>query len=304
MLKGEKILITGPASSVGFPIARELAKDNEVYGLARFGNPVDLERVEGIGVKCLKVDLAQDSFDAVPNGFTYALHFAVVRSGEDNFAYDLAANSEGTGRLMSHCRNVKAYLHCSSVAVYQSAGRRAHKEDDPLGDSCRAMMPTYSISKIASESMARFGAREWNIPTTIARLGAPFGDNGGWPSTHLDLLAAGKDIPLHPDKPTMTSLVHEDDYVGHIPKLLEIASVPAFTLNWAGVEVRVEDWCEYMGQITGIKPKIRYTLDQTLQSSLADTTLMETILGKPKTDWHDGLRRMVQARHPELKLRA
>ena len=50
MLKDEKILITGPAGHVAFPLARELAKNNEVVGLARFSNPEDRDKVEAIGV--------------------------------------------------------------------------------------------------------------------------------------------------------------------------------------------------------------------------------------------------------------
>ena len=36
-MRGEKILITGPAGQVAFPVARELAKTNDVWGIARFG---------------------------------------------------------------------------------------------------------------------------------------------------------------------------------------------------------------------------------------------------------------------------
>ena len=39
MLKGEKILIPGPAGQIATPIAKALAKDNEVWGIARFSQP-------------------------------------------------------------------------------------------------------------------------------------------------------------------------------------------------------------------------------------------------------------------------
>ena len=44
------------------------------------------------------------------------------------------------------------------------------------GDEHRELVvPTYSISKIAAETMVRFGAREWGIPAIIASwlLGKP-----------------------------------------------------------------------------------------------------------------------------------
>ena len=45
-------------------------------------------------------------------------------------------------------------------------------------------METYSIAKIAAEAVARYGARRFELPTTIARLTVPYGDNGGWPAIH------------------------------------------------------------------------------------------------------------------------
>jgi UDP-glucuronate 4-epimerase len=299
MLKNEKILITGPASQVAFPVARELVKANEVFGLARFGNPADRARVEALGVKCVAADLARDAFDHLPDDFTYVLNFAVVRS--DNFEYDLAANGEGTARLMAHCRTAKAWLQCSSTAVYAYAGHQPLKETDPLGENGhRIFAPTYTLAKIAAETMARFGARQWNIPTTIARLNVPYGDNGGWPAYHLNDMIAGSPIPVHPEKPNLYNPIHEDDSIAHVPKLLAAAAVPATTVNWGGSQqVALEDWCRYMGELTGVDPKFVET-DRCIGSVTIDLTRMHQLLGHTTVDWRGGIRRMVRARHPEL----
>ena len=303
MLKDEKILITGPASQVGFPIALELAKTNEVCGLARFGNAADRTRLEAVGVKCLQADLATDDFAHVPDDFSYVLNLAVVKSRDGNFEYDLAANAEGTGRLMYHCRKAKAWLQCSSAGVYQHAGHRPLKETDALGDNHRVMLPTYSICKIAAETMARFGARQWNIPTTIARLSVPYGNNGGWPAMHLDWMLAGRPIPVNPEQPNVFNPIHEDDYIAHLPRLLQIASVPATTLNWGGSDAAsIEEWCEYMGGLTGLTPKF-VTTNRVIGSITVDLTRMHELLGRTRIHWRDGLRRIIQARHPEIALR-
>jgi nucleoside-diphosphate-sugar epimerase len=55
LLEGRKILITGPTSQVAFPLARELAKSNEVHGMARFGRAEDRERIEAVGVHPLTI---------------------------------------------------------------------------------------------------------------------------------------------------------------------------------------------------------------------------------------------------------
>ena len=50
MLSGEKILITGPAGRIAFGLARSLAADNDVWGVARFTDPAGRDKVEAIGV--------------------------------------------------------------------------------------------------------------------------------------------------------------------------------------------------------------------------------------------------------------
>ena len=60
VLEGRKILITGPTSQVAFPLARELARKNEVHGMARFRRAEERERIEASGVHPLSVDLARD----------------------------------------------------------------------------------------------------------------------------------------------------------------------------------------------------------------------------------------------------
>ncbi len=297
-LEGEKILITGPTSQVALPVVEALAKNNQVFGLARFSKAADREKVEALGAETLAVDLAEADFDLVPRDFSIVLHFAVVKSGD--FEYDLAANAEGVGRLMAHCRPAKGFLHCSTAGVYKDAGHHALKETDALGDNHSAILPTYSISKIAAESVVRFSARHWNIPTVIARFSVPYGDNGGWPWFHLMMMKAGAPIPVYKDKPSVYNLIHQDDYISMIPRLLQLADVPAVTVNWGGSEpTSIEEWCAYMGELTGLEPKFNYTED-TIASVILDPSKMHELVGKTHVDWRKGIERMVRARNPEL----
>jgi len=300
MPSDEKILITGPASPVAFPVAAALAAENEVHGLARFSKPEDRERLEAIGVSCVPVDLASDPFDAVPDDFSYVLHFAVVRSGD--FDYDLQVNAEGVGRLMAHLgrgRAPRAFVHCSSAGVYQYAGHELLCETSPLGDNHRALMPTYSLCKIAAESMARFAARQYDLPTTIARFSVPYGDNGGWPWFHLMMMKGGVEVPVHIDEPSIYNPIHEDDYVAQIPAMLAQAAVPATVVNWGGEQSSIEEWCGILAELTGLEPKFKVT-DATIGSVTLDLSNMNKRLGPARVDLREGLRRMVEARNPEL----
>lgn len=292
-----RILVTGVTGQVALPIARALAREHEVWGLARFRRPGERERVEAAGVRPIAGDLAAGRFDELPGDPEAVLHFAVAKSGK--WDLDLAANAEGLGLLMARCRKARALLHCSSTAVYAPAGGAPRAEDAPLGDHHRGLLPTYSIAKIAAEAMARFVARASDIPTTIARLNVPYGDGGGWPALHLAQLLADQPILVHPERPNRYNPIHEDDLVRTTPRLLEIASVPATIVNWAGSEeVALEEWCAWLGAEVGRTPRFVES-ERAVPSAACDVTRMHALLGPTRVSWRDGMRRMVAARVPQ-----
>jgi nucleoside-diphosphate-sugar epimerase len=297
-LEGRKILITGPTSQVARPIVARLARENEVVGLARFGKSSDREAIEALGAGTIAVDLASGDLSSVPRDFDYVLHFAVVKSGE--FDYDMRANAEGVGLLMAHCRDAKAFLHCSTAGVYDDGVRKPLCETDPLGDNHRVMMPTYSLCKIAAEAVVRTQARLFELPTVIARLSVPYGDNGGWPWYHLMMMKSGAPIPVHTDGPSRYNLLHEDDYIAMLPAMLANATVPATIVNWGGSEpTSIEEWTAWLGELTGLEPKLAPT-DKTLRTVELDPSRMHDLVGHTRVPWKEGIRRMVAARNPEL----
>jgi len=81
--------------------------------------------------------------------------------------------------------------------------------------------------------------------------------------------------------------------------LLEAASVPATIVNWGGEQASIEEWCALMGELTGLVPTFAET-PNTIGSVFVDLTKMHDIAGATEVGWRDGIRRMVEARHPEL----
>jgi nucleoside-diphosphate-sugar epimerase len=299
-LTGARILVTGPTGQVGLPVALALAEANDVVAVARFGASDGRERLEEAGVTCVTTDFGRGDLSGVPADVDHVCHFAVAKTGD--WDRDLAANVEALGMLMHHCREASSFLHCSSTAVYQPNGHHDFAEGDPLGDNHRpfGFLPTYSINKIAAEAMARYGARQWGLPTTIARLSVPYGDNGGWPAFHFAMMLAGQPVPVHEDAPSEFNPIHEDDIVAQVPRLLAVASVPATVVNWAGPDVvSIEDWCLHLGELVGIMPTFAPT-SATIESVRVDTTRMDDLIGPAEVRWRDGMRRMVEAQHPEL----
>jgi nucleoside-diphosphate-sugar epimerase len=296
MLEGEKVLVAGATGQVARPLTLALAGRNEVWATARFRDPAARRTLEDAGVTCVAADLADGDLGVLPRDFGYVLNFSVMKTND--WGRDLDGNAGGVAALMHHCRGMRAFLHCSSTAVYQPDGHRAFAETDPLGDNHRVwrFMETYSIAKIAAEAMARGLARQLEIPTTIARLSVPYGDNGGWPAIHVDMIRGGLPIPVHVDAPSVYNPIHEDDIVAMVPAMLAAAAVPATIVNWGGEDaVSIEEWCAYLGELTGREATFQPT-DQTIASVTVDLTRMHELVGHARVPWREGFARMVAAR--------
>ena len=299
-MQGKTIVVTGCTGQVGFPVAAALAADNEVLAAARFSDPAQRERLEKAGARCVTVDLTGGDFGELPTDPDHVLHFAVSKTND--WDGDLAANAEGVGLLMAHCKGATSFLHCSTTGVYEATGELPYREDSPLGDNHRVspFLQTYSISKIAAEAAVRLSARLWDLPTTIARLNVPYGNNGGWPAIMLDLALAGIPTEVPAGGPAVYNPIHEDDIVALVPKLLEIAAVPPVIVNWGGEEVvSVQEWTAYLTELTGVEIPLTEGAS-AIPSVSVDLTKQHQLVGAAQVSWKDGFRRMVEARHPEL----
>jgi nucleoside-diphosphate-sugar epimerase len=301
MLEGRKILVTGPAGQIAFPMARALARCNDVWGIARFGDEAQQRACEGAGIRTLRIDLADPDFSDLPRDFTHLLHLAATIGGDD---YDgaIGVNAEGTGLLLSHCRTVEAALVMSTVSVYKPHPDPWHpfREGDPLGDIMLPSMPTYSIAKIAQEAVARFCSREFGIPVTIARMGASYGPRGGLPIFVARAVAAGQPVVTRWD-PCPYNPIHDDDMLAHVGPLLAAASTPATIVNWGGDEmVSVQDIAAFAGDLLGVKPTIEIKeVPGASRGSGVHKDKRLAITGPCRVDWRDGIRRALTQLYPE-----
>jgi len=300
MIEGAKILITGPAGQIAFPLAKKLAERNEVWGIARFSDPEKRREVEAAGIRTLTVDLENPDFSDLPRDFTYLLHLAVSFDPDYNRA--IRINAEGTGLLLAHCRNVKAALVMSTTSVYKAHEDPWHPfhEDDPLGDISLPSMPTYSIAKISEEGVTRFCAREFGIKTVIARMGASYGPRGGLPIFSLQALIANGVVKARWD-PCVYSPIHDDDIYAHIEPLLDAASVPATIVNFAGDEhVPLQEWVKYGAGLLGIEPRFEVmAIPGTSRGSAADHHRRLAITGPCRVPWRDGIRAALTELYPD-----
>jgi nucleoside-diphosphate-sugar epimerase len=162
-LSDQKLLVAGATGQVALPLAASLAKDNEVWGISRFSDQAARQKLEDAGVRCVTVDLVNPDLSGLPRDFTYVANLAIMKSGD--WTADLDASAGAVALLMEHCQDARAFLHCSSTAVYKPVPGATYAEGDELGDNHGVWaglipgMNTYSIGKIAAEAVARYGSR-------------------------------------------------------------------------------------------------------------------------------------------------
>jgi nucleoside-diphosphate-sugar epimerase len=299
MLSGEKILVTGPAGQIAFPLARYLAADNEVWGISRFGDDAVRHRVESAGIITRSIDLAGGEFGDLPADFTYVLHLATYRQGGLDYDQAIRVNAEGTHLLLEHCRKAKAALVMSTFEAYQPQHDpwHAYSESDPLGDSHSLFDPTYSVSKIAQEAVARSCARVLDLPVVIPRMNASYGPNGGLLAYHLDWIRAGSPVKVKWD-PANYSPIHQDDINAQVEAMLHAATVPATVVNWCGDEpVSAQQWCAYLAELTGRPADVQVNeVAGGIRGIIGDTSLRRTLTGPCAVGWREGLERLVTER--------
>jgi len=301
MLKGEKILITGPAGSIAHGLTRALAGDNEVWGLARFGDAPARRGIDALGVTTRSIDLASGQFGDLPRDFTYVVHMAVAYVPSD---YDqaLRVNAEGTGFLLEHCRRAKAALVMSTCSVYKPHADpwHAYRESDALGDSLSPNSPPYPISKIAQEGVARYCARAFGLPVTIARMNSAYGAAGGLPLMHARALAEGRCVEARWD-PYPYNPIHASDILWMLEPLLAAAAVPATIVNWGGDEaVTVQQWCDYMGGLLGVPAHVTIRhAEGDSRGNRIDTEKRTSLTGPSRMSWKDGLKQSLATLYPD-----
>ena len=254
MLKDQRILVTGVTGAIALPVARFRAKENEVFGAARLEDPARRAEVEAAGVTPCPIDLGGCDLSALPERIDYVLHYAYARRNSGQFDEAIEVNGVGTGRVLAHCRDAKAALVMSSGTVYSTRpGEPNHvfRETDDIGQAAAPWAPSAPTSKVAMESVARFCAEHFELPTVIVRPSSPYGTGPDVPGMALQAALAGAPYSVFHD-PQPYSTIHIDDMCREVEALLGAASVPANVVNWASEEVvTMQEMAEMIREFTG-----------------------------------------------------
>jgi UDP-glucuronate 4-epimerase len=296
MLTDKKILITGVTGKAVLPIASRLAECNEVWGLARFSNPADRQKISALGIKPCAADLAVGDLRDVPSDVDHLLHFAWLRAAAEELESALKVNVEGAGLILHHCRHAKSALVTSSMAVYAAHADPLHlyRETDPIGPSATSNAATSPVSKAALEAMARFCSRAFALPVVIPRLNTVLGPHKAYHGKHVQAVLSGQQIVL-PGDPNAHSPIHSDDMILQIEPLLEAAVVGGTTVNWGGDElVTSQQTLARITERTGTAAKIVIQAkDGGAAGNASDAVRRRAITGPCTVDFWSGFDRLL-----------
>jgi nucleoside-diphosphate-sugar epimerase len=296
-LSKRRVLVTGASGLVAFPVAMELAKENDVYAVARFSDPDQKKQLEAVGVRTVPFDLVEEDLSPLPRSVDVVVNYAVLPPMyKDHYIVNTAA----TGRLARRYRDCEAFVHGSTGSLYAYQGERPLREDDPYG--LHSSTEAYAASKIGAEFLMKHLSEDYRMPTTIVRIFSFYGPRGGGVTGRIDQIAAGKPVSVYPGVRNVFTPMYEDDYVAKTIGAATIAKVGGEVVNLGGTDVvTLQEYCEMAGEFLGKKPV--FEENGKAWPIWADTTKMEKLLGPCKVSVREGIRRVVEA-GPSLRTKA
>jgi UDP-glucuronate 4-epimerase len=245
-VSGKRVLITGASGLVALPVAVELAKDNEVYAVARYSDPEQKRKIEASGAKAVAFDMAEEDLSPLPKSVDIVINYAVLPPNFGNLAYDV--NTRATGRLARRYRDCEAFVHGSTGSLYEYQGERPLREDDPYG--LHSAGENYAASKIGAEYLLRHLSEDYELPVVMVRIFSFYGPRGGGVTQRVDQVLRGQPVSVYPGVKNMHTPLYEDDYVEKTIAAAGIAKVGAEIINVGGSEaITTQEYCEIAGEI-------------------------------------------------------
>jgi nucleoside-diphosphate-sugar epimerase len=294
-LKGKRVLVTGASGLVALPVAVQLAKDNEVFALARWSDPDQKKLVEAQGAQAVSFDLANEDLSALPKSVDVVINYAVLPPNFGNMAYDV--NTGANGRLARKYRDAEAFVQGSTGSLYEYQGERPLREDDPYG--LHSAGENYAASKIGAEYLMKHLSVDYNLPVTLIRIFSFYGPRGGGVTQRVDQVAAGLPVSVYPGVRNVHTPLYEDDYVEKTIGCAGIAKVGAEVINVGGSEsCTTQEYCQMAGEMLGKEPI--FAENGRSWPIWADTTRMEKLLGPSKVSVREGIRRVLEASDQRL----
>ena len=293
-MKGEKILVLGASGFVGFSLSLELAKSNEVHGIARFRDESVRRLLGNAGVTVIAKDAVKDRLDDVPPDYDYVFNeLAMLRTCDDSPKEAFLANTRFAGDLVEHCRRADGVILASTGAVYKPS-TEAWKESGTLSPT-----NTYALTKLCGEVLGGYVSEKLNVPACILRYFYPYGPVGigGILARWADMMHKGMPIPVNRAMVPQYNPHFISDCIQLTINAARLCKVPATILNVAGTEIKNKiELLDLIGEAIGMDYRIEENESEE-KAWVADVSSMLKSLGEPKVKLKEGIGIMVKQRY-------
>lgn len=285
-MKGQKILVVGATGLIGCPLAKKLAKENQVYGLARFSKKGLKEELDKHGITSIEMDVAGGDFRVLPSDFDYVFNELLYLNTQD-LEKSLQVNTFPVIMLLERFKSCKGMILGSTGSVYGKSEERK-SEDAPLNAS-----NAYEISKYCADMFATYYSRQYDIPTVILRYYTPYSTSRGLVRNVIGRIMADKPVQAG-EKLYCPMFI--SDVVELTIKAAGVCTSPANIVNIGGEElVSMKELAAMTGKVINREPSFVPCSEKRSDSEICDSTKRKRILGSEKVPLHEGIKKTWEA---------
>jgi UDP-glucose 4-epimerase len=298
----KKVLVTGGAGFIGFPLAKKLAEDNHVVVLDNFStgrrhNCENFDVIEG-DIRNTDIKKILKDVDVV---YHMAAELGVERiAGRDKEVWEVEV--EGTKNLLKACvsAGVKKFLFASSSEVY------GHYTADklPMSENHDFKPDTlYGQAKRLCEELCKSYSEKNGLKTISVRyfnVYGPMQTRGGFviPAFIYSLLN-GENIKIHGDGTQTRDFTYVDDAVDATIRVCQDGFDKEVFNIGSGKSVSMNELAKTLMDVSGIETGINYVplrRPTDTHNKYADVTKIRKAVGwSATTGLEDGLRLTIES---------
>lgn len=290
MVKNKKIVVFGASGRVGRDLARLLARENQVLGVARFSRPEIRQALEAEGVQTLPMDVTDDDLSRLPDQADFVFNeIALMHGAQEDPAAAYATNTYFVGRLMERFPEAAGIVQASSGNVYGFPGKLVSEE------ALEAPVGVYALSRFAGEQMVRYFAQKNRTPAVILRYFYGNSETYGVLYKLAHHILRGEEIPLQFGS-EINCIAHED-LVRFTALSAEHCTLPPLVMNVTSPQpYPVRELVRHLARALGVED-VRYadTPERQRLTLAAVTPRQNERLGRPEVGLQELIERVAAA---------
>lgn len=314
-----QILITGGAGFIGSTLADKLLKDgNKIFVIDNFSDYYDVNikesnvrlNLSNPNYKLYQGDICDiELVDRIfsENEIDVVVHLAaragVRASIEEPSAY-VRTNINGTINMLEHMRkyNCKKMVFASSSSVYGNCKAEKFSEDLKVTEP----ISPYAATKLACEQFLYTYYKLYGIETVCLRFFTVYGPRQRPDLAirkFIELIEAGKPVPMYGDGTTMRDYTYIDDIISGICSAIEYNKTPYEIINLGGgYPISLAEMIETIEKVLNRKAEIiKFPMQLgDVEKTVSDITKAQNLLNyNPSVSFKKGIEEFVEWRKIE-----